>query len=141
MEIIMQAKDLMSKNPEILSPDMTLQEAAQKMKDQDFGFLPIGENDRLIGAITDRDIVIRGVAAGKDPNKTQVRDLMTDEIHYCFENDSIEKIAEMMGQLQIRRVAVLNDNKRITGIISLGDVATKSQDNNLSGKVTTAVSC
>jgi CBS domain-containing protein len=120
---------------------MTLQEAAEKMRTQDFGFLPIGENDRLIGAITDRDIVIRGVATGKDPNKTAVRDIMSDEIHYCFENDSIEKIADMMSKLQIRRVAVLNENKRITGIISLGDVATKSQNNNLSGKVTTAVSC
>lgn len=141
MEVIMQAKDLMSKNPEILSPEMTLKEAAEKMKKQDFGFLPIGENDRLIGAITDRDIVIRGVAAGKDPNKTIVRDIMTDKIHYCFENDSMEKIAEMMSKLQIRRVAVLNDSKRITGIISLGDVATKSKDTSLSGKVTTAVSC
>ncbi len=137
----MKAKDIMSRNPEILSPEMTLQEAAEKMKKQDFGFMPIGENDRLIGAVTDRDIVIRGVASGKDSKKVTIRDIMTDKIQYCFENDSIDKIAEMMSKLQIRRLAVLNENKRIVGIISIGDVATKSNDNNLSGKVTAAVSC
>jgi CBS domain-containing protein len=136
----MQAKDLMSKNPEIISPDITLKQAAEKMRNQDIGFLPIGENDRLIGAITDRDIVIRGLALGKDSDKTIVRDVMTDEIRYCFENDSLDKVAEMMGNLQIRRIAVLNEDKRIVGIISLGDVATKSQDTKLTGKVTTDVS-
>jgi len=136
----MKAKDLMSVNPEVISPEMTLQEAAKKMREQDFGFLPIGENDRLIGTITDRDIVIRGVAEGKDANKTLVREVMTEEIRYCFENDSIEIIADTMSKKQIRRLAVLNDNKRIVGVVSLGDVATKCNNSELSGNVTTAVS-
>ena len=136
----MQAKDLMTQNPEIISPETTLKQAAEKMRDQDIGFLPVGENDRLIGAITDRDIVIRGLAAGKDPKTLTVRDVMTDEIRYCMENDDLEKVAGMMSKLQIRRLVVLNDDKRIVGVVSLGDVATKSQDNQLTGKVTEDVS-
>lgn len=136
----MKAKDLMSTNPEILSPETTLKQAAEKMREQNIGFLPIGENDRLIGTITDRDLAIRGVAAGKDPNKTAVRDIMTDEIRYCFENDSAEKVSEIMSSLKIRRLIILNDNKRMVGIISMGDVATKSQDFKLSGKVIAAIS-
>lgn len=135
----MKAKDLMSKNPEIISPEITLKQAAEKMRDQNIGFLPIGENDRLIGAITDRDMVIRGLAEGKGANST-VRDAMSDEIRYCMENDTLDKVADMMSNLQIRRLVVLNDNKRIVGIISLGDVATKSKDNKLTGKVTEEVS-
>lgn len=133
------AKDIMTQNPFIISPETTLQDAAKTMADKDIGFLPIGENDRLIGTITDRDIVIRGVAEGKDPSKT-VRDVMTNEIKYCMENDDLDKVADMMSSLQIRRLVVLNDNKRIVGIISLGDIATKSQNNQLTGKVTEEVS-
>lgn len=136
----MKAKDLMTQNPEIISPETTLKKAAEKMRDQDIGFLPIGENDRLIGVITDRDLAIRGVAEGKDPNKSTVRDVITDEIRYCMENDTLDKVADMMSNLKIRRLAVLNDNKRIVGVISLGDVATKSQDAKLTGKVTEDVS-
>lgn len=136
----MQAKDIMTKKAEIIAPDTTLNQAAEMMKSQDIGFLPIGENDRLIGAITDRDIVIRGLAAGKDADNTTVRDIMTDEIRYCFEEDSLEKVTEIMSKSQIRRLAVLSAEKRIVGIISLGDVATKSQDANLTGKVTADVS-
>ncbi len=136
----MKAKEIMTRNAEIISPDTTLNQAAEKMKQQDIGFLPIGENDRLIGAVTDRDIVIRGLAAGKNADKTTVRDIMTDEIRYCFEEDDLDKVAEMMSAKQIRRLAVLNADKRIVGIISLGDVATKSKDANLTGKVTTEVS-
>ena len=138
--VLMKAKDLMTTSPEIISPETTLKQAAKKMRDQDFGFLPVGENDRLIGAITDRDIIIRGIAEDKDPNSTSIRDIMTDEIRYCFENDDLNKVADKMGNLQIRRLVVLNDNKRIVGIISLGDFATKSQDSKLTGKVTEDVS-
>jgi len=136
----MKAKDLMSTNPEIISPQTTLKQAAEKMRDQDIGFLPVGENDRLVGAITDRDIVVRGIANGIEDVNASVKDVMTDEIRYCFENDELDKVADMMSKLQIRRLVVLNDNKRITGIISLGDVATKSQDSKLTGNVTKEIS-
>jgi CBS domain-containing protein len=136
----MQAKDIMTNKAEIISPDTTLNQAAQKMRSQDIGFLPIGENDRLIGAITDRDIVVRGLAAGKNADTTTVKDIMTNDIRYCFETDTLDKVAEIMSSSQIRRLAVLNAAKRIVGIISLGDVATKSENAALTGKVTADVS-
>ena len=136
----MKAKDLMTTNPEIISPETTLKQAAEKMRDKNIGFLPIGEGDRLIGAITDRDVMIRGIVEGKDPNTSSVRDVMTDKIRYCMENDNLDKVTEIMSDSQIRRIAVLNDNKRIVGIISLGDIATKSQDVKLTAKVTEDVS-
>lgn len=136
----MLAKEIMSKNPEILAPSATLKEVAAQMSSHNFGFIPIGENDRLIGTITDRDIVVRAVTQGKDPNKTTVRDIMSKGIQYCFETDDIEKVVKQMKDLQIRRLIVLNKDKRITGIISLGDIATKLNDERLCGELTSAVS-
>lgn len=136
----MLAKDVMSGKPTFLPPEATLKQAASKMIENDFGFLPIGENDRLIGAITDRDIAIRAVAKGKDPNKTSVKDVMTKGIRYCFENDKLEKVAKMMEDLRIRRLVVLNQDKRMTGILSLGDIATKGGNAKLCSEITTSVS-
>ncbi|RDI40965.1 CBS domain-containing protein [Aquicella lusitana] len=136
----MKAKDVMSKKPEFLPPTATLKEAARQMNTHDYGFIPVGENDRLIGAVTDRDIVIRAVAEGKDPAKTTLRDVMSKGIHFCFESDDIEKVAQQMEQLQIRRLVVLNKDKRLTGIISLGDIATKCHNPSLSAELTDAVS-
>src|SRR5262249_19153232 len=91
--------------------------------DIDSGVLPVGENDRLVGVLTDRDIVVRGVAKGLDPGQGCVRDAMTDELHYCFEDEEVGEIAKKMAQLQIRRMPVLSRDKRMTGIVSLGDLA------------------
>lgn len=131
-------KEVMSKNPQILSPQNTLREAAEKMRKLDVGFLPIGENDRLVGALTDRDLVTRAISAGKTAT-TAIKDVMSERIHYCMENDSLEKAAEMMSRFQIRRLAVLNDNKRLVGVISLGDIATKSHNAALAAKLAEAV--
>ena len=136
----MQAKDLMSKKPEFAPPSWTLKQAADQMRTHDYGFLPIGENDRLIGAVTDRDMVIRAIAAGRDPSKTTVRDVMSKDIQYCFETDDLEDIVQQMESLQIRRLVVLNKDKRMTGIISLGDIATKSHNPRLCSELTDAVS-
>jgi len=130
----------MTAKPYFISPTDTVKVAANKMLKEDYGFIPIGENDRLVGAITDRDIAIRVVAQGKDPNKTLIKDCMTTRIQYCFEKDPIEKVAKKMEDLKIRRLVVLNDNKRMTGIISLGDIASKCKDAKLCSEVTTAVS-
>src|SRR5579885_1617400 len=118
----MLAKDVMSRKPEFLPPSATLKQAADQMRTHDYGFLPVGENDRLIGALTDRDIAIRAVAEGRDPAKTTVKDIMTKGIHYCFETDSLEDVAQQMEKLQVRRLVVLNKDKRLTGIISFGDL-------------------
>lgn len=136
----MQAKDIMSKKPEFLPPTATLTEVAKLMAKQDFGFVPIGENDRLIGAVTDRDIIIRAIAKGKDPNKTLVKDVLSEGIQYCFDVDDLEKLAQHMEEQQIRRLVVLNKEKRMVGIVSLGDIFTKSKNAKLSLEIGDAVS-
>lgn len=136
----MLAKEIMTPKPELLPPNATLTQAADQMRSHDYGFIPVGENDQLIGTVTDRDIVIRGVAIGRDPNKVTIREIMSENIQYCFEDDNIEEVAQKMENMQIRRLVVLDKNKKLTGIISLGDIATKCKDKKLSGKLTDAVS-
>jgi CBS domain-containing protein len=136
----MLVKDVMSSKPEFLPPTATLKQAADQMYAHDYGFIPVGENDRLIGVVTDRDITIRGVAKGKDPAKTMLKEVMTEGIAYCFESDHIEKAVQLMEKQQIRRLAVLNEKKRLTGVISLGDIATKCKNAKLCGELADAVS-
>jgi CBS domain-containing protein len=122
-ETTMLVKECMTKQVELGSPDMTLQEVAQKMRAGDFGALPIAENDRLVGMITDRDITIRGTADGKDPQKARARELMTPNVLYCFEDESLEEVSRNLGDNQIRRLPVLDRQKRLVGVLSLGDLA------------------
>lgn len=136
----MLAKEIMSRKPEFLAPQATLKQAADQMRTHDYGFILVGENDRLLGAVTDRDIAIRGVANGKDPNKTTLQEVMTKGIKFCFEEDKLETVAQQMETLQIRRLAVLNKDKRLTGVISLGDIATKGKSAKLCNEITDAVS-
>lgn len=136
----MKVKEAMSKKPDFIPPTMNLTDASKEMLKYDFGFLPIGENDRLIGTVTDRDITIRAIAKGKDPNKTLVKDVMTDEILYCFEEDELEKAAQSMGEEQIHRLVVLNKDKRMTGVLSIGDLARSDEDNKLLGLVIKMIS-
>jgi CBS domain-containing protein len=117
----MYVSNCMSKDVRITSPDRPIREAARLMKEIDAGFLPVGEHDRLVGMITDRDIAVRAVAEGKSPD-TPVRDIMTKEVHYCFEDEDLESVADQMSELQVRRLPVLNRNKRLVGIVSLSDI-------------------
>jgi CBS domain-containing protein len=119
----MKVSELMTPEVEVIRPDDTLHTAAQMMADLDVGVLPIGENDRLVGIITDRDIAVRAVAKGCDPNKTTVRQAMSEHIRYCFEDEDTQEVGRKMGEWQIRRLPVLNRNKRLVGIVSLGDLA------------------
>lgn len=119
----MQVKECMTEHVEVGSPDMTICDAAKKMREGDFGVLPIGENDRLVGMLTDRDIVVRAIAEGIDPEQTSVRDIMTPNVLYCFEDQTLEEVAENLGRNQIQRLPVLNRQKRLVGILSLGDLA------------------
>lgn len=127
----MRVVEVMSKKPEFLPPTASLKEAAVKMQELDCGFIPIGENDKLIGAVTDRDMVIRTLAKGKDPNKATLRDIMSEHIEFCFEDDDLSKAVNHMKDKHIHRLVVLNKNKRMTGILSLGDIARQSHDDNL----------
>ncbi len=116
-------REVMSKDFKFITPETSVQEAAQKMRDLDVGFLPVGENDRLIGMVTDRDIAIRSSAKGQDPASATVRDIMTPKTYYCYEDQSIEEICDNMAEIKVRRLPVVNRDKRLVGIVSLGDVA------------------
>ena len=119
--------DLMSRDVKVISPDMSIRDAATQMREGDFGMLPVGENDRMIGTITDRDIAIRAVAEGKD-NSTKVRDVMTEGIAWVYEDESVEDVAKMMSKRQVRRLPVVDRNKRLVGIVALGDFAVESSE-------------
>lgn len=120
-------KDVMSHDVQVIGPDATLREAAARMRDQGFGMLPVGENDRMIGAVTDRDIAVRAVAEGKDGD-TLVRDVMSNDVIWCYDDDTVEKGADTMSKCQVRRLPVVNREKRLVGIVSLGDFAVAADD-------------
>jgi CBS domain-containing protein len=123
MENKMLAKECMTKNVEVGRPNMSLVEAAKKMRDGDFGILPVGEADRLVGMITDRDIAVRAVAEGKDPFMSKVGEVMTNKVLYCFEDQDVNEVVKNLGDNQVRRLPVLNRQKRLVGILSLGNLA------------------
>lgn len=118
----MKVSESMSTDVKICSPDDTIQDCARMMREIDAGAMPVGENDRLVGMITDRDIAVRAVAEGLGP-ETKVRDTMSKEIRFCFEDEELDDVAEHMADLKIRRLPVLSREKRMVGIISLGDLA------------------
>ena len=118
----MKVSDAMSHDVHVASPTQSIRDAAKIMAKIDAGVLPVGENDRLIGIITDRDIAIRAVAEGKAPT-TQVRDIMSEEVLYCFDDQDLDEVARNMSQMKVRRLPVVNREKRLVGIISLGDLA------------------
>ena len=123
----MNVREVMTSDVVIASPDDTLQRAAEMMIDIDAGVLPVGENDRLVGILTDRDITVRAVAAGKVPSECKVREAMSHEIKYIYDDESTEDAARNMANLQMRRLPVLNRDKRLVGILSLGDLALKKK--------------
>ncbi|MFE0018909.1 CBS domain-containing protein [Mesorhizobium sp. NPDC059054] len=118
----MRVRDCMTKDVRIAMPDATLRDVAQAMASLDAGLLPVAEGDHLIGMVTDRDIAVRGVAMGKGP-ETPVRDVMTGDVKYCFDDEEVSAVLQNMGDIQVRRLPVLNRDKRLVGIISLGDLA------------------
>jgi len=118
----MDVREIMTANVECISPDLTIQETAKKMKSLDVGFLPICEDDRLIGTVTDRDIVLNALADGKDCN-TAARTAMTEGVFFCFEDDSVEDCADHMKEHEVKRMLVLNRDKRLVGVVSIGDIA------------------
>jgi len=118
----MQVNEAMSSDVKIANPNQSIRDAAKLMAEIDAGVLPVGEGDRLVGMITDRDIAIRAVAAGKPPT-TPVREVMSVEVKYCFEDDDLDEVAENMADIKLRRLPVLSRDKRLVGIVSLGDIA------------------
>lgn len=120
--------DVMSRDVRLVSPEDTVQQAARLMRDEDTGILPVGDGDRLVGMITDRDIAVRLAAEGRHPAQTRVREMMTPEVRYCFEDEPLEHVADNMAEQQLHRLPVVNREKRLVGIISLGDIARSRSD-------------
>jgi len=118
----MRVSEVMTRHVEIMNPKQSIREAAQRMCDMDVGVLPIGDNDRLVGMVTDRDIAVRAVALGKDAN-TPISEVMSTDVCYCFEDEDVSAVADTMANQQLRRLPVLNRDKRLVGILTLGDLA------------------
>ena len=122
----MKVSKCMTRDVELVSPTQTIRDAAQMMADLDAGALPVQQDDRLVGMITDRDIAVRAVAQGKSP-ETPVRDVMSHELLYCFDDQEIEDVSRNMGEVKVRRLPVVNRDKRLVGIVSIGDLALKEE--------------
>jgi len=118
----MKVSEVMTRDVQLIEPTQTIREAARLMAEMDAGIMPVREGDRLVGMITDRDITVRAVAEGKGPD-TSVREVMTEDVKYCYEDDDTDDVARNMGDIQVRRLPVLTRDKRLVGIISLGDLA------------------
>jgi len=123
----MAIKDIMTMEVTVIAPDDSIMAAAKKMADEDMGFIPVCDGERIVGALTDRDITVRCVAKGGDASRTRVRDVMTPEITYCYEDDDVEKTARLMRDKQIRRIIVVNRDKKLVGVVALGDLAREQQ--------------
>lgn len=121
----MNISECMTRDVRVGSPDDTLGSIAKLMVELDAGVIPIGENDRLVGMITDRDLAVRGLAEGRGP-ESKVRELMSSDVRYCYDDDSVENVLRNMGELKVRRLPVVNRDKRLVGIVSIGDMATEA---------------
>jgi CBS domain-containing protein len=133
-------KEVMTRNVEVVRPDAMLQEAASLMKRLDVGVIPVCDGENVLGMLTDRDITVRATAEGRDPKSTAVRDVMTEDVAYLYEDDEVEEAANLMGKRQIRRLIVLNQDKRLVGIASLGDIAVDTGKDKLSGNTLERIS-
>ena len=137
---MLRIKDVMTPQAEVISPDATTEDAAALMKTLDIGVLPVCDEEGLVGILTDRDLVVRVLAATRDPKAMLVGEAMTPSVVYCFDDDDLEHAASVMAGQQIRRLPVLNKNRKMVGIVSVGDIAVNTQDHQLTGKVLEDVS-
>jgi CBS domain-containing protein len=136
----MKVSEVMTRTVECVTPDDTIQNAARKMRDLDIGPLPVMDQDKPIGIVTDRDITIRSVAEGRDPKDTRVSEAITRLLFCCYEDDDVKDAARLMAEKQVRRLVVLDRDDRLAGIVSLGDIATDAGDEKLTGQVLEEIS-
>ena len=136
----MNLKDVMTSHVEVIRPETTLEDAAKKMKDVDAGSMPVCDGDRLVGMVTDRDITVRATAQGVDPKSMTVKEVMSPNVVYGFEEQDVADAARIMEDKQIRRLLVLNRQKRLVGIVSLGDLATRASSAAITEEVVERVS-
>lgn len=134
-----QIKDMMSRDVQVVSPEDTLADAARRMRDGDFGLMPVGQNDRMIGTVSDRDIVVRGVAMGLGVD-AKVREVMSDGVCWAYEDESVDHAAGLMSRNQVRRLPIVDRDKRLVGILSLGDIAIDSSEKQPAGNALSGIS-
>ena len=136
----MRVAEIMTRETEVVPSNLLLKEAAEKMQKLDVGTLPIRDGDRLVGILTDRDMTIRATAHGRDPTRTEVREIMTPQVIYCFDDQDVAEAAKLMQEKQIRRLPILSRDKRLVGIVSLGDLAVRSSEEKVVSKTIKEVS-
>lgn len=133
-------KQIMTPQVDVISPDATAEDASTKMRDLNIGAIPVCDEEGLIGMLTDRDLVVRVMAQRRDPKAVRVGEAMSTEVSFCFEDDNVEKAAQLMSQKQVRRLPILSKSKQLVGIVSLGDLAVHGTDAKTSGGVLEQVS-
>ena len=131
---MMKVSEIMTRNVDCIGPETSIATAAERMRDRGIGFLPICHNDRLVGTVTDRDVTIQSVAQGRDPLKVPVLEIMNPQVFYCFEDDDIRKVGQYMQEKEVRRILILNPQKRLVGVVSIGDIAKASGEKQLAGE-------
>lgn len=136
----MRVREIMHPKAKVINFNHTVEEAARLMESEDCGSIPVEKDDKMIGMVTDRDIAIRVVAHGKDPRTTKVRDVMSEGINYCYEDDDVVDVSKKMTGRQHRRLPVVDKNKRLVGMLSLSDIANKANDAKLSHEILSKVS-
>jgi CBS domain-containing protein len=119
----MQIRDVMTSQVSMVRPDTPLSEVARKMRDEDIGAVPVADGDKLIGMVTDRDIVTRALAEAPDVSRIRARDVMSPKVLYCLEDDTVSDVLLNMREQQVRRLPVVNKDKRLVGVVSLGDLS------------------
>jgi len=129
----MEVHEIMTRSVEFVHPETTLQEAAERMRLHDLGFLPVCDRERVLGVVTDRDITVRATAAGRDSEITAVREVMTDDAVFLNEDDDVRSEARLMRERQVRRLLVLDHAHRLVGVVSLGDLASAAHDGEMVG--------
>ena len=138
--IDMQAKEIMARDVKLIHPNTSLKEAAEKMKQFDIGMLPVVEEDKVVGILTDRDIIIRAIAEDRDPEKTNAGEAMSKDVITAYDDQDAEEISQLMKKKQVRRLVLLNHDEKVTGVFSLGDLATALSDMEGKGEVLEEVS-
>ena len=123
----MQIREIMTREVDVIPPTASVRDAALKMKELDVGAIPACDGQKLAGLVTDRDITVRAVAEGRNPSAVRVAEVMSGDIAYCFEDETVEQAANLMESKQIRRLLILDRNKQLTGIISLGDISVRTE--------------
>lgn len=136
----MKISEIMTKEPNYIGPNETLQEAARRLRDLDVGMLPVGDGIKLKGMLTDRDITVRVIAEGIDPKTVRISDVMTPEVLYAYEDQDVEEAAKMMEDQQVRRLIILNREKDMVGIVALADIATRATDSEVESEALEGVS-